>query len=283
MARRRSGIRQPMRKLLPLLGLSLLGCDPAPTPPPAPTAPPTANTAASPEAPATAPTAVPTAAPTAMVPDRPESAPGLEQLAEGQNAFGFELFQNLDQEGNLVSSPASVGMALAMTYMGARGATAAEMSKTLRLTQEQSALEKGFATLLHDWQRPEPAPADVENAEPLTVRIANRIFGESTLKVDDRFRDLTRRGFGAPLGAWLKRDLQPMMHRLLSRQAVEARGFFSWPVVEETMALHLSSREDHTDHLLSLLNLEIWAQIFLDGRSPADIAEELSEEVAAVG
>lgn len=92
-----------------------------------------------------------------------------------------------------------------------------------------------------------------------------------------------KRGFGAPLGAWLKRDLQPMMHRLLSRQAVEARGFFSWPVVEETMALHLSSREDHTDHLLSLLNLEIWAQIFLDGRSPADIAEELSEEVAAVG
>lgn len=95
--------------------------------------------------------------------------------------------------------------------------------------------------------------------------------------------DRRKRGFGAPIGAWLKRDLRPMMGRLLSRQAVESRGLLSWPVVEETIALHLSSREDHTDHLLSLLSLEIWAQIFLDGRAPADIAGELSEEVAAAG
>lgn len=90
-----------------------------------------------------------------------------------------------------------------------------------------------------------------------------------------------KRGFGAPLGAWLKRDLQPMMSRLLSRQAVEARGLLSWPVIEETMALHLASREDHTDHLLALLSLEIWAQIYLDGRAADDLAGELSAEVAA--
>src|SRR3546814_10562534 len=30
-----------------------------------------------------------------------------------------------------------------------------------------------------------------------------------------------KRGFGAPIGAWLKRDLQPMLYRLLSKQAVE--------------------------------------------------------------
>ena len=40
-------------------------------------------------------------------------------------------------------------------------------------------------------------------------------------------------------------------------------------------------REDHTDHLLALLNLEIWAQIYLDGRAAADLAGELSAEVAA--
>ncbi len=90
-----------------------------------------------------------------------------------------------------------------------------------------------------------------------------------------------KRGFGAPIGAWLKRDLQPMMHRLLSRRAVEARGLFHWPVIEETMALHQASREDHTDHLMALLNLEIWAQIFLDGRAPDDLADELSAEVPA--
>lgn len=95
--------------------------------------------------------------------------------------------------------------------------------------------------------------------------------------------DRKKRGFGAPLGAWLKRDLQPMMGRLLSKQAVEARGLLSWPVIEETMALHLANREDHTDHLLALLNLEIWAQIYLDGRAADDLAGELGAEVAAAG
>jgi asparagine synthase (glutamine-hydrolysing) len=95
--------------------------------------------------------------------------------------------------------------------------------------------------------------------------------------------DRRKRGFGAPLGAWLKHDLQPMMARLLSKQAVEGRGLLSWPLVEETMALHLANREDHTDHLLALLNLEIWARVHLDGRTPEDIASELSAEVAVAG
>src|SRR3546814_656559 len=74
-----------------------------------------------------------------------------------------------------------------------------------------------------------------------------------------------KRGFGAPIGAWLKRDLQPMLLRLLSKQAVERRGLFSWPAIEETMALHFASREDHTDHLLALLNLEIWRRSISTG------------------
>jgi asparagine synthase (glutamine-hydrolysing) len=89
-----------------------------------------------------------------------------------------------------------------------------------------------------------------------------------------------KRGFGAPIGAWLKRDLQPMMHRLLSKQLVEARGLFRWPAIEETIALHMANREDHTDHLMALLNLEIWSQIFLDGRAPQDLADELVAETS---
>jgi asparagine synthase (glutamine-hydrolysing) len=124
------------------------------------------------------------------------------------------------------------------------------------------------------------------------VPAARRIEGRSLKSLMKRALDgvlpreileRKKRGFGAPLGAWLKHDLQPMMGRLLSKQAVEQRGLFSWPVIEETMALHLANREDHTDHLLALLNLEIWALIYLDGRNPEDLAGELSAEVAAVG
>ncbi len=73
------------------------------------------------------------------------------------------------------------------------------------------------------------------------------------------------------------------MDRLLCRTNVEARGWLSWPVIEETKTLHMSNREDHTDHLLALLNLEIWAQLYLDNRQAEDLAEELTMEVAAAG
>ena len=49
------------------------------------------------------------------------------------------------------------------------------------------------------------------------------------------------------------------MKYVLSQQSVERRGWFDWNVVGETIALHETNREDHTDHLLSLMNLEIWA------------------------
>ncbi len=92
-----------------------------------------------------------------------------------------------------------------------------------------------------------------------------------------------KRGFGAPIGAWLKRDLQPMIGRFLSRKVVEGRGLLSWPLIEETIGLHMANREDHTDHLMALLNLEIWAQIHLDNRSVEDLTGELTAEVAAAG
>ena len=117
---------------------------------------------------------------------------------------------------------------------------------------------------------------DGRNLKSLMKRALNGVLPREIL-------DRKKRGFGAPLGAWLKRDLQPMMNRLLSKQAVETRGLLCWPIVEETMALHMANREDHTDHLLALLSLEIWAQIYLDGRAADDIAGELSAEVAAAG
>jgi len=52
-------------------------------------------------------------------------------------------------------------------------------------------------------------------------------------------------------------------------------------VIAETIALHDANREDHTDHLLSLLNLELWCRLYLDGRSPEDVGGTLTEEAAA--
>jgi asparagine synthase (glutamine-hydrolysing) len=84
-----------------------------------------------------------------------------------------------------------------------------------------------------------------------------------------------KRGFGTPMGAWLKKDLAPMLGHLLSPRSVESRGLFRHDVVTRLIADHQANRIDGTDHLLSLLNLEIWCRMFLDGRTPADVSMEL--------
>jgi len=87
-----------------------------------------------------------------------------------------------------------------------------------------------------------------------------------------------KRGFGAPLGAWIKDELAPFTRRLLSRQSVVRRGLLRPDVVEETLALHQANRADRTDHLLALINLEVWCRIYLDRRQPTDVSAELAAE-----
>jgi len=87
----------------------------------------------------------------------------------------------------------------------------------------------------------------------------------------------TKRGFGAPIGAWMKRQLAPVMRELLSRDSVNKRGWFRWESVRNTMEAHETNRADHTDHLSALMNLEIWSRLFLDRQAPEDIASSLSQ------
>lgn len=58
------------------------------------------------------------------------------QLVEADNAFGLEIFQQIREksdEENLMISPLSISLALAMAYNGADGSTKTEMEETLKL------------------------------------------------------------------------------------------------------------------------------------------------------
>jgi asparagine synthase (glutamine-hydrolysing) len=87
--------------------------------------------------------------------------------------------------------------------------------------------------------------------------------------------DRQKRGFGTPMGAWLKTDLAPVLDRLLSSEVVRSRGLFRDSVVTRLVRDHRANRFDGTDILLALMNLEIWSRIYLDGRGAADVAAEL--------
>jgi asparagine synthase (glutamine-hydrolysing) len=79
-----------------------------------------------------------------------------------------------------------------------------------------------------------------------------------------------KRGFGAPIGAWLRRDLEKLVLETLSEEQVKKRGLFNWPIIEGVIAAHKNHRSDHTDHLLALVNFELWCRIFLDGMQYGD-------------
>jgi len=88
-----------------------------------------------------------------------------------------------------------------------------------------------------------------------------------------------KRGFGAPMGSWIRNDLNPLMENLLSEVQVKRRGLFNWPVIRDLIAKHKAQKGDYTDHLLALINLELWCQIFMDGRGHPEVTEMVAAGV----
>ncbi len=93
--------------------------------------------------------------------------------------------------------------------------------------------------------------------------------------------DRRKRGFGAPVGAWFKRELAGMRSLLLNHDTVAARGVLDPDAVTALIGAHDANKEDYTDLILVLMNLEIWSRLFLDGQSHADLAGELAEQSLA--
>jgi asparagine synthase (glutamine-hydrolysing) len=92
--------------------------------------------------------------------------------------------------------------------------------------------------------------------------------------------DRKKRGFGTPMGAWLKKELAPLLQQVLAPDVVRRRGLFQPTAVNRLMTDHANSRIDGTDALLALMNLEIWSRIYLDRRDPTDVAAELKAHLA---
>jgi serpin B len=122
---------------------------------------------------------------------QPPRAADVAPLADASNAFGFDLYQQLrEQPGNLAMSPASISIALGMTWGGARGDTATQMQQTLHLTGDPASVSRTWGALSTSLQDP---------ARPLTLRIANRLYGEQSYDFEQPFLDQTAASYGAPL------------------------------------------------------------------------------------
>jgi serpin B len=118
-----------------------------------------------------------------------DAAADIVALANGNNAFGLELFRAvrmLDQ--NLVCSPYSLSAVLAMTWAGSTGDTEREMAEVLGFDLPQAALHRAFNAL---------DQALVTSGE---LNIANSLWGEVGYPYNPSFLDLLAEQYGAGLG-----------------------------------------------------------------------------------
>ena len=99
----------------------------------------------------------------------------------------------------------------------------------------------------------------------------------------DEILDRNKRGFGAPMGEWFKRDLRPLRDALLHPAVVKSRGLVDPRGVEAVLGAHDASREDYSDLLLALMNLEIWCRLFMDRRTVEDVAGDLGDRTRGGG
>jgi asparagine synthase (glutamine-hydrolysing) len=73
-------------------------------------------------------------------------------------------------------------------------------------------------------------------------------------------------GFGAPIRAWLRGPLLPLVRDLLSEREVKRRGLFDPAEVERIVEANLSGREDYSLQVFQLLTLELWQRRFMEGK-----------------
>jgi serpin B len=115
----------------------------------------------------------------------------MTSLAVSSNAFGLDLYRRIRAKpGNLAVSPASITGALTMTWGGAKGKTAEQMKRALGLEGSQAEVLSASGKLAAALQDP---------TRPVTLHIANRLFGEKTYRFETAYLDATRAAYGAPL------------------------------------------------------------------------------------
>ena len=162
----------------------------------------------------------------------------VEALVSANTAFALDLYQRLRRgEGSIFFSPYSISVALAMTYAGARGATAEEMARVLHF--DLFGETGGSAPRLHsafgELIRRVNALGEAGNYQ---LSVANALWGQKGAGFLPGFLDLTRTHYGAGLrevdfasateaarktiNAWVEEETQDRIEDLIPPGVLDA-------------------------------------------------------------
>ena len=143
--------------------------------------------------------------------ERPDaSLAAAKAQAKALNAFGIALYKRMLEDPSIappgkgvVFSPASIVTALAMARAGAKGETAAEMDKVLRVDgwKELGAGLNSLDTLLRSrdaaWKL---YPSEEGDPHQLALRTANMAFGQEGYALEEAYLERIGRTFGSGFG-----------------------------------------------------------------------------------
>jgi serpin B len=158
----------------------------------------------------------------------------IRALAKAYNGFGQDVFTVLERKpGNIVFSPYSLGVAMAMTLSGARGETQSEMLSAMRFTQTPSEIDdanRPLAEGLQSYGKQAPGKGESTPATPTELDIANALMitplGELTNYVSPQYVSLLRKQYDAELfrnaslkevNAWAARKTKGKIDPLLQK------------------------------------------------------------------
>jgi serpin B len=141
--------------------------------------------------------------------DPPPAAPA-SIAASAINSIGIDLLHQTGRgDANALLSPYSIETALTMTYAGADGATRDEMARVLHLRGDGTQVANEFAAL--QGQIDGLVQRSVEQSDrvkkyggkedPITLEVANRLFGQQGYDFRPAFLDLLKTKYDAPFQA----------------------------------------------------------------------------------
>jgi len=105
-------------------------------------------------------------------------------LARNANQFAMALWQHMPA-GNIAVSPASIAIPLTITWGGAKGTTASQLGALLGLGGQQD-------IVLGRWGK---LAKSLTTSKDLTLKIANRLYGEKTYDIDTTYFTIARHTF----------------------------------------------------------------------------------------
>ena len=72
----------------------------------------------------------------------------------------------------------------------------------------------------------------------------------------------SKRGFGTPMGTWLRTDLRPMTRDLLAEDRVSRDGLSNLDFVKALLEANYAGLEDYTAPIFALLGFEVSRERF---------------------